>query len=320
MWLIIAISAYFLNAIAMVVDKTLLKKNISHPFVYVFYIAVLGAILMLLVLPFGFVIPTGITLFIALVSGAVFVWALLLLFSVLKKDEATRVGPMVGGLTPVFVLILAWYVLQESLTCNQYIGFIFLILGAFLISLDFQEHGAKAWLKKKLKLNTKIQLPQIRKTLWLALPASALFGVSHVLTKFVYQNTEFLPGFIWTRAGSLLAVLVLLLIPANRALIFKDLKKNKKQKNDAQKTGGRFLFGQACGASGAVLIQYAIFLGSVTLINALQGLQQVFIFIIVLLLTLIAPKILKEEISKEIFFQKITAVALIFIGLYFVAI
>ncbi len=320
MWLIIAISAYFLNAIAMVVDKTLLKKNIYHPFVYVFYIAVLGAILMLLVLPFGFVIPTGITLFIALVSGAVFVWALLLLFSVLKKDEATRVGPMVGGLTPVFVLILAWYVLQESLTCNQYIGFIFLILGAFLISLDFQEHGAKAWLKKKLKLNTKIQLPQIRKTLWLALPASALFGVSHVLTKFVYQNTEFLPGFIWTRAGSLLAVLVLLLIPANRALIFKDLKKNKKQKNDAQKTGGRFLFGQACGASGAVLIQYAIFLGSVTLINALQGLQQVFIFIIVLLLTLIAPKILKEEISKEIFFQKITAVALIFIGLYFVAI
>ena len=320
MWLIIAISAYFLNAIAMVVDKTLLKKNISHPFVYVFYIAVLGAILMLLVLPFGFVIPTGITLFIALVSGAVFVWALLLLFSVLKKDEATRVGPMVGGLTPVFVLILAWYVLQESLTCNQYIGFIFLILGAFLTSLDFQEHGAKAWLKKKLKLNTKIQLPQIRKTLWLALPASALFGVSHVLTKFVYQNTEFLPGFIWTRAGSLLAVLVLLLIPANRALIFKDLKKNKKQKNDAQKTGGRFLFGQACGASGAVLIQYAIFLGSVTLINALQGLQQVFIFIIVLLLTLIAPKILKEEISKEIFFQKITAVALIFIGLYFVAI
>jgi len=320
MWLIIAISAYFLNAIAMVVDKTLLKKNISHPFVYVFYIAVLGAILMLLVLPFGFVIPTGITLFIALVSGAVFVWALLLLFSVLKKDEATRVGPMVGGLTPVFVLILAWYVLQESLTCNQYIGFIFLILGAFLISLDFQEHGAKAWLKKKLKLNTKIQLPQIRKTLWLALPASALFGVSHVLTKFVYQNTEFLPGFIWTRAGSLLAVLVLLLIPANRALIFKDLKKNKKQKNNTQKTGGRFLFGQACGASGAVLIQYAIFLGSVTLINALQGLQQVFIFIIVLLLTLIAPKILKEEISKEIFFQKITAVALIFIGLYFVAI
>ncbi|MBU4482111.1 DMT family transporter [Candidatus Parcubacteria bacterium] len=320
MWLLIAISAYFLNAIAMVVDKTLLKKDIPHPFVYVFYIAALGAILMLLVLPFGFAIPNAITIFVSLVAGAVFVWALILLFSALKKDEATRVGPMIGGLAPIFVLILAWYILQESLTCNQYIGFIFLIIGAFLISLDFQKHGAFVWIKKKLKLDTKTQLPKIRKTLWIALPSAILFGVSHILTKFVYQNTEFLTGFIWTRAGSLLAVLILLLIPTNRLLIFKDLRKNKKQKNNAQKTGKRFLFGQGCGATGAILIQYAIFLGSVTLVNALQGLQQVFIFIIVLLLTLLAPKILKEKISKEIFFQKILAVALIFIGLYFVAI
>lgn len=320
MWLITAISAYFLNAIALVVDKTLLKKDIPHPFVYVFYIAVLGAILMLLILPFGFAIPNAITILVSLIAGAIFVWALLLMFDALKKDEATRVGPMIGGLTPIFVLILAWYVLEEALTCNQYIGFVFLILGAFLISLDFQTHGFKSWLKKKLKLETKIELPQIRKILWIALPSAALFGVAHILTKFVYQNTEFLTGFIWTRAGSLLAVLFLLLTPANRKLIFKDLKKNKKKPNQTKKTGFKFLFGQACGAGGAVLIQYAIFLGSVTLVNALQGLQQVFIFIIVLLLTLIAPKLLKEKISKEIFFQKILAVALIFIGLYFVAI
>ncbi len=320
MWLLITISAYFFNAISMVVDKTLLKKEIPHPIIYVFYIAIFGAVLMLLVLPFGFAIPNPVTLFVSLVAGAVFVWALILLFSALKKGEATRVGPMIGGLTPVFVLILAWYILQESLTCNQYIGFVFLIVGAFLISLDFQKHGALSWIKNKIGFDEKIKLPQIRKTFWIALPTASLFGVAHILTKFVYQNTDFLTGFIWTRAGSLLAILILFLIPANRELIFKDLRKNKKQKNNAQKTGKRFLFGQGCGATGAILIQYAIFLGSVTLVNALQGLQQVFIFIIVLFLSLFAPKILKEEMSKQIFFQKILAVALIFIGLYFVAI
>lgn len=318
-WFLITIIAYLLLAVAAVIDKTMLKKNVLSPISYTFSIAVLGGVLMLLVIPFGFGIPNILTLIVSLIAGAAFVWALILMFKALEKDDATRVAPMIGGLVPVFVFILAWYVLEESLTCNQYVAFIFLIIGTFLISLDFQKHGAWAWLKNKMGMKNKLVLPQIRKTLWIALPASLLFGISHVLTKFVYSNTEFLTGFIWTRLGSFLAIMLLLVSIKNRDIIKKDFKKNKKQPKQTKATGIRFLFGQLCGGGGALLLQYAIFLGSVTLVNALQGVQYIFIFLLVAILTVSLPKLLKEKFTKELVIQKVVAILIIAVGLYLIA-
>ncbi len=319
-WFLITLIAYLLNAVAMVIDKTLLKKEIPQPVVYVSYIALLGTVLMLFVLPFGLLVPDILTLGVALVAGAVFVGALLLMFGALKKDDATRVIPMIGGLTPIFVFLFAKMMLRENLSASQLLAGLFLIMGSFLISLDFYEHGAWHWLKKKLGLAKEISLPHIRKTLWLALPAAVLFGLSYALTKYVYGQTAFLPGFIWTRAGGLLAVILLFLIPSNRQLIIEDLKKKRKEKEGGQtkKTGLRFLFGQACGGGSALLLQYAIFLSSVTLVQALQGTQYVFVFLLVLILTVFYPKLLKEKITKEIFIQKTVAILIIFIGLWLV--
>ncbi len=319
-WLLISIIAYFLAAIAVIVDKTLLKKDIPEPIVYTFYIAILGAVLMLAVIPFGVGIPNILTIFVSLTAGAAFTWALILMFTAFKKDDVSRVAPMIGGLVPIFVLGLATFVLNEKLSCTQYIAYIFLILCSFLISLDFRNRGIVKWLKKKLGLDKRLSMPRIRKALWVALPAAALFGISHVLTKFVYLNTKFLTGFLWTRLGAFLAVMLLLIIPENRQMIIKNFKKNKRRKSTQKNVGGRFLFGQLSGGISAILLQYAIFLGSVSLINALQGLQYIFVFFIALILTIFIPKILKEEVSKEIFWQKVVAVGLIFIGLYFITI
>ena len=44
-WLIITLIAYLLNAVAAVIDKTMLKKNVLSPISYVFSIAMLGAVL-----------------------------------------------------------------------------------------------------------------------------------------------------------------------------------------------------------------------------------------------------------------------------------
>ncbi|HPA25501.1 MAG TPA: DMT family transporter [bacterium] len=319
-WLLIALLAYLLNAVAMVTDKALLKKDkIDNPFVYVFYIAALGCLMMLFVIPFGLQIPSWLTIGVALLSGATFVWALLLMFAALKKDEASRVNPMVGGLTPIFVFLFAWYVLAEKLNYNQYTGLFFLIIGSLIIALDFQKHGVLSWFKQKIGLNN-FGLPQIRKTIWLVSPSAVLFGIANVLTKYVYANTKFLTGFIWTRAGSLVAVLLLLLIPANFQAVKNSFKHNKKDKSGAKQTGGLFLLGQACGGGSAILQQYAIFLGSVTLVQAMQGVQYVFVFIFAMLLTIFLPKILKEDLTKELLIQKIIGILIIILGLYFVAV
>ena len=43
-WLIATLVAYFLLGISMIVDKTLLSRDIKNPFVYTFSIAALGGV------------------------------------------------------------------------------------------------------------------------------------------------------------------------------------------------------------------------------------------------------------------------------------
>jgi drug/metabolite transporter (DMT)-like permease len=320
-WFLVALIAYFLNAVAMTVDKTLLKKGgIENPVVYTFYIAALGSVLMIFIIPFGFFLPSPIVMVAALLAGAVFAWALVLMFGALAKDDATRVTAAIGGLVPVFVFILAWFILEEAFSLRQTIAAVLLIAGAFLMSLDFQTHGAWAWLKKKLGLTHGLELPHIRRVLWLALPAAALFGVAHTLTKFVYNSTPFLNGFIWTRLGSLVVVLLLLFSAKNRRDLKNSLRKNKKGKSSAaqKKSGLRFLFGQACGGASALLQQYAIFLGSVALVNAVSGVQYAVVFILVVILSKTAPKLLKEKLTREVVIQKVLAIVIIAAGLYLI--
>ena len=62
------------------------------------------------------------------------------------------------------------------------------------------------------------------------------------------------------------------------------------------------------------------FLGSVALVNAAQGVQYALLLIISTVLALISPKLLKETFSWRIFLQKLFAVLVIGVGLYFIMI
>ncbi|MBX4191713.1 MAG: hypothetical protein KW804_02865, partial [Candidatus Doudnabacteria bacterium] len=73
---------------------------------------------------------------------------------------------------------------------------------------------------------------------------------------------------------------------------------------------------RATGTVGGFLQNYAVSLGSVSVVNALQGVQFVFLLILTSLLSIYFPKVLKEKISAEILTLKVTAIALISCGLY----
>ncbi|OIO17736.1 hypothetical protein COT27_00860 [Candidatus Kuenenbacteria bacterium CG08_land_8_20_14_0_20_37_23] len=313
-WLHITLIAYFLNAIAVVTDKTLLRRAIKNPFVYTFYVATLGSILVVFIFPLGIIWPGWSQFLISISAGGAFSIGLFFLYLGLKKEDASRLAPMVGGLVSIFVFISAILFLDEELSGNQILAFILIIIGTFLIALDFQEHGLWSWLKKKIGTAKNLALPKIRKTLLIALPAALFFGLSYILTKDVYNHQPFLSGFAWTRLGVLVVALLPMLFAKNRY----DLRHQKKDTNDS-KAKYRFLFGQACGGIGAVSIQYAISIASVSLVQALQGTQYAFVFLAVLLLTYNHPKLLREKISVQIMIQKIIAVMFIALGIWLIA-
>ena len=74
--------------------------------------------------------------------------------------------------------------------------------------------------------------------------------------------------------------------------------------------------GRALSVLAAFLMYLAVFLGSVTLANSLQGIQYIFILVLAYLFFKKFPK-LREQFSKEIIIQKIIAIILIGLGLFF---
>lgn len=292
MWLIITCVGYFLNAIALTIDKALLSKEIPKPAAYSFMIAALG-MLAVVVVPFGVTFMSFKLLFLSLTAGIFFVAAIYTMFSALMRGEASKIAPFIGGIQPIFVFLIAMLLLKETLYANSLIGFALVVLGGLTISLHKSKYHWHAF--------------------FLALLSTVFFAASYTLTKVVFNETIFLNGFFWTRLGAFLAALLLLFSKSNRRALASLAHKKK------AKTGSFFLIGQVAGATSFVLINYAFSLQSVTLVSALQGIQYVFLFLLVVPLSFFYPKLWKENLHRGALMQKILAIVLIGGGLYFLA-
>jgi drug/metabolite transporter (DMT)-like permease len=300
MWLLAAISTYIILAVVQLVDKYLLVGPIPNPKVYAFYVGTLG-VLVLALAPFvGFYLPEINQIVLSLLAGAVFVYALFWLYKGLQLFEASRVIPAIGGLVPLFTfgLVYLFSFGKENLTLGGGIAFVLLISGSVLIVL-----------RKEKLVNLK--------SLKISLIAAFFMSLSFVLVKYVYLALPFWTGFLWKSIGGfLMALSFFIFIPEVRREIF------KRRERSPKKTVIVFLANQAAGGGAAILQNWAIALAPlayVAFINALQGIQYVFLFIFALLFSFKFPQILKEEVSQKVIFQKIIAILLIGGGLVFLA-
>lgn len=324
MWLILAISSYFFLALASFLDKYILGGPLPSSKIYTFYTGILSLLAIFIIIFGGFfslnllpilqkVFPEGLgflfipNLFLTLLSlatGSIFLLALLVYFKGIHSFEVSRLAPAVGGMTPIFILILIYFFTfipleadfqKIILTPKEYLALIFLILGSVILTL----HREKLTTLKSFKI---------------AIIASFLFGLEFVLTKIVYTYLPFWTGFIWIRAGGFLGAISLLLFFDVRTKVFRH------GKGFAKKIAPSFIFTKISGATGRVLQNAAIYLSPLAflpIINALNGIQYVFLIILATIFFFKFPRILKEEISKKVLVQKTLAIWLIMAGLFF---
>ncbi|MFH1460946.1 MAG: DMT family transporter [Patescibacteria group bacterium] len=293
-WLIIAIFAHFLFAAVFVIDKFILSKTVLKPAVYVFYAGLLGALLSLLLIPFGFsLIPLN-QILISFLSGFLFILATFFFYQSIQKSEVSRIVPLIGGSVPIFTILLSYFLLNERLAAAQYWSFVLLVLGGLIVVWPYQAKQALSGLSKKISI---------------ALLASFLFALSYVLGKYIYTFQPFINGFIWMRIGGILGIIFLLAWPAVRQEILKSSTKI------TFKLGGLALSNKALSAIAFVSLNYAIFLGSVSLVNALQGVQYFFVFSLAIFLSKKHPQLVKEQINQTAIIQKVLAILLIVLGL-----
>lgn len=296
-WLLIVIIAHFFYAGIFIIDRYLLKRGFPNPLSYAFYTGVLSVFVIVLAV-FGFSVPAAGQIILSLGTGVVWLIAILIFYTALYKGESSRVVPTVGGLIPFFTLGLSFIFLGERLSIKELVAFCLLVSGGIILSL----------LVTKTKIFSNNHEIQLTKAFIPALGAALVFAVYFVMTKSVFLNQGFINGIIWIRLGAFLGALFLLIPPSFRQTIF------KKGEAIKAKALGLFLSARGLGVVSGLLIYWAIFLGSVTLVNALQGTQYLFLLLLAFLLFRKIPS-LKEQFDKRILAQKIIAIILICLGL-----
>lgn len=299
-WISIALAAYFLLALSYVIDKFILSERVPKPSVFAFYVALLSFATIFLV-PFGFYWQgIGITLE-AAVSGALYIYAVLFLYKAVKVNEISRVSPLVFAVTALATVFISVAFLGEKITFLNFSGIFFLVAGGLLISFDLPVKSKKIF----NGFNNSVI-------------AGILFAFAYAIAKHVYGGSAFINGYIMTRAGIFLGGLGLLLIPEYKKQIFSSFKdiKNNRKKNLA--TAAIIIGSKALGGGFSILLNYAIFLGNVSVVNAIASVQFVFILIFSGLASLKFPKLFGEKLFFWDWFQKIAAIFIIGLGIFLI--
>ena len=286
-----ALTAYFLLAIVELIDKRILSSPEVSPLPYAFYAGLLVSFSFILwPLDFSFLPPIE-TVF-ALGGGAAFFAGIYFLYSAIIKGEVSRVISIVGGLSPILIFIFSLLFLDEKFSFYSITALLMLITGSILLSLVKDGKG--------FKFGHYFFL-----TCFLA---AFFFALSYGLTKAVFFKTSFLNGFIWIRVGTLICVIFVFLIPRFR----KGILESSREFSTRLKT--LFFIDKGISALAHVALNYAIKLGSVTIVNALQAVEYAFIFVLASACSYFFPQIFRESLAPRHLILKIMGVALVSSG------
>jgi drug/metabolite transporter (DMT)-like permease len=276
-WISVALSGYFLLAFTGVADKFFVSKVVRQPVAYAFFTAITGPFSLILLL-FGGKILHLQDFLVALLAGIFFIIGVYNSYSAISRSSVSRVVPIQAALIPIFSFCLAYFILDEHLNFVQTSGFLFLVVGAVLMSLRRDDNGA--WTTTAL---------------FYASMSALFFALASVLTKYIFAlpYSNFVTGMAWTRVGFIIPVPFMLLFKNNRKAIF------NAPKEAGVKNVVLYYSSRATGTLGGFLQNYAVKLGSVSIVNAMQGVQFVFLLILTTFMSIYYPKVLKERIDLE---------------------
>ncbi len=299
-WVLIALVAPLLWSLLNHADKYLISKYargtgvgglailsslfafVSLPFIDAFHHAEIYS-------PKGDIVPL-------IVTGLLVALAVLWYLQALERDDASHVVPF-WFLIPVIGYGLGIFLLGEHLEGDKLIGSVVTLAGAFILALEFDEGFS---VKKK--------------TVLLMIGSSVCLALSNVVFKLFAEETSFWHSIFWNQFGiGLFGLLCLLLI--------------RKYRHDfvtvasAQTKAiiGLNLTGEVLQTIAVMTNYFAMLLAPVALVLLLSyTFQPFFVFIEGILLTAFFPHISKERTSRRHIIQKLTAMALMSLGVYLI--
>jgi len=294
-WFILAFLAPVLWSVCNVIDKFLLEKHIRNPISYQIIITFFNTINIIIILLIAPISTNFYGFLFGIITGLLGVIAVIFYNKSMIYEEASRVVPLTY-LSSIFVLILAYIFLGEVFNFEKYLGIIFIVMGGALISYKKIE--------RKWYFSSAVKFILISALLW---------GASSIISKYTLGFIDFFTLTLWQLIGYLIFGPLFLLSRKVRTSFLKDIRVFNK----------KFIILMVLNTLiyliAVLSFLFAASIEMISLVYAIVSTQPFFIFIYMLMISKLAPKIVKERIDKSTILLKLIAIFLIFFGSWLTA-
>ncbi len=299
-WFLVALINPLAHAVANHFDKYLLSKHIKGGTVGA--LIVFSCLFSFVALPIIFLIKPDVLssvnftqALVLIINGSFVSIAVALYLFALNLDEASYVAPFFQ-FYPIIGFILSYVLLGEVLTQNQIMSAILIIIGSFILSLEFTK--AKKRFKGKLIV--------------LMIGSSFFYAVNAVIFKLIAVDRGFLHTLFWDMLGKFLF----------GVLIFTAFKKYRNQflhlvEDNGLKLAFYNILNELVVLTGELAIVLAVLMAPIALVQSVTTIQPLFVLILGILITIHFPKFGKEEMSHRHLMQKISGISIVTAGMLY---
>ena len=302
-WLVFALAGPVVWAISVHLDKYLVERFFKDSDVAV--LLVFTASIGLLFLPFIWLYEPDVTepgaasIAVIMASGVLYMGAMLFYLRALQTEEASVVAPFFQT-SPLFGYGLAYLVLGETLSGRQMAGGSLIIAGALLVSLKFGASGGGGEAGGHGRFKARLAL--------LMLACGFALAVSTLIFKIFAVRTEFWTTTFWLFVGEAVFAVGFLSIPAYRAQFIALLKTNTAALLSINASNELINLGGGLGN------RYALLFAPLSIVQAIGSTTTLFVFLFGVLLSLVSPRLGRENLSGRELAQKGVAAVLVATG------
>jgi len=294
-WITAAILATILFTLCVIFDKFFGSKKIKS--VYSFAI-----LLNIIYFPFTFItayimrdtFKLSLGVLYSFLAGASWFTMWIFYWKALQKGEPSRVAA-VFFTSPIFSALLGLIFLNEGLSLFKWAGIVTIVLGAVLSSLGGESH----------KRDTKVAY-------LFALIAAVFAAIGNALSKFAMAD---LPPLMVNCVAYFTTIPFYIFLLKDR-LVSTEVKNSLKN----VRMLGQFIFRGILGYGAIMLNMTAMGLGTVSLVVAIGGSQPILILLISLLLSVLFPHMIHEELGKKTLLPKLAALVLTVAGVVMISV
>jgi drug/metabolite transporter (DMT)-like permease len=239
--------------------------------------------------------PGAAAIAVMIVSGILYMGAMLFYLRAIQSEEASIVAGLFQAAT-LFTFLLGWLFLHESLGWTKGGGCALIVAGALVLS------QSRRLSFRKFKLSLVL----------LMLAATFVLALSSVLFKFFAVQDDFWTTNFWNFTGEALFGCAILLVPRYRAQFIRLF-----QKHPGPVIGVNGA-NELINLGGGLGVRFAMLSAPVAVVSAISATTTLFVFAFGILLTLLAPRLGREDLSARNLTQKALGALLITAGVVLV--